>query len=139
MTSVHHSLDGLLSLSLAVAEHTERGLRERDLSRSEARLLWSLAEAAPARQQRLSELLGVTPRYVTRLVDDLSDRGLVERRPHPSDRRSMLVTPTREGERLLSRMRADHDRLADALFGDMSPDKRATFQEIASGVIERLS
>ena len=36
--------------------------------------------------------------YVTSLVDGLEERGLVERRPHPSDRRSRVVALTAEGE-----------------------------------------
>ena len=44
--------------------------------------------------------LGVTPRYVTALVDGLERDGLMRRRPHPDDRRAILVELTEEGKRV---------------------------------------
>jgi DNA-binding MarR family transcriptional regulator len=38
--------------------------------------------------------------YVTSLVDGLEERGIVERRSHPTDRRSKTVGLTAEGERV---------------------------------------
>jgi DNA-binding MarR family transcriptional regulator len=48
----------------------------------------------------LAALLGMDPPNVTTLVDDLQLAGLVERQPHPTDRRVMLVVATAEGERV---------------------------------------
>ncbi|MGH3103910.1 MAG: MarR family winged helix-turn-helix transcriptional regulator [Gaiellaceae bacterium] len=42
--------------------------------------------------------LGVTPRYVTSLVDGLEALGHVRRRPHPDDRRAIIVELTEQGE-----------------------------------------
>ena len=101
--------------------------------------MWVLADVAPVTQQRLSGLLRVTPRYVTRLVDALEGRGLVERRSHPSDRRSLLVASTGGGDQLLSSLRTEHARLADRFFGDLRSQRRSAFHETTESVIERLS
>ena len=42
-------------------------------------------------------LLGIDPPYMTLVVDDLEERGLVARKDHPSDRRVKLVVATEEG------------------------------------------
>jgi len=49
----------------------------------------------------VSARLTVTSATVTGLLDTLESRGLVRRRPHPSDRRSILVEITDDGRRLL--------------------------------------
>jgi DNA-binding MarR family transcriptional regulator len=56
-----------------------------------------LVAAGPVTMRVLAERLGTDPPYVTVIVDDLQGRGLVTRRPHPSDRRSRLVTATTAG------------------------------------------
>lgn len=46
----------------------------------------------------LATALGTDPPYVTVIVDDLQSQGLVERQPHPTDRRVKLVVATRKGK-----------------------------------------
>lgn len=52
---------------------------------------------APLTLRELSGALGIDPPYATVVVQDLSERGLVERVPHPTDRRAKLVTVTSAG------------------------------------------
>jgi DNA-binding MarR family transcriptional regulator len=42
----------------------------------------------------LATSLGIDPPYMTIVVDDLERQGLVERKPHPTDRRAKLVETT---------------------------------------------
>jgi len=54
----------------------------------------------PLTLRALSEELSADPPYVTLMVDDLEKRGLVERKPHPEDRRAKLVTLTPAGRKM---------------------------------------
>jgi DNA-binding MarR family transcriptional regulator len=45
----------------------------------------------------LAATLGIDAPYTTIVVDDLQRQGLVERRPHPTDRRAKVVVATRRG------------------------------------------
>jgi DNA-binding MarR family transcriptional regulator len=45
----------------------------------------------------LADHMGVDASYVTGLADALEERGLVERRPHPTDRRVKMIVLTDEG------------------------------------------
>jgi DNA-binding MarR family transcriptional regulator len=47
--------------------------------------------------KELASAIGVDAPNCTPVVDDLEARGLVERRAHPTDRRSTLVAATPEG------------------------------------------
>jgi DNA-binding MarR family transcriptional regulator len=51
----------------------------------------------PHTLRALAERLAADPPYVTLMVDDLEERGLVQRRPHPEDRRAKLVELTAAG------------------------------------------
>lgn len=63
----------------------------------------------PMPMGELAATLGIDPPYMTIVVDDLQAQGLVERRPHPTDRRAKLVVATRKGK--------DAARRAEAILG----------------------
>lgn len=57
----------------------------------------------PMTMGQLADLLGVDRPNLTAVVDDLERRGLVQRTPHPTDRRAKLVEATPEGHDLARR------------------------------------
>jgi DNA-binding MarR family transcriptional regulator len=57
----------------------------------------------PMSMRELAALLGMDPPNLTTVVDDLERTGLVERQPHPTDRRVKLVVATPEGAALARR------------------------------------
>ncbi|HEU5254254.1 MAG TPA: MarR family winged helix-turn-helix transcriptional regulator [Solirubrobacterales bacterium] len=67
----------------------------------------NLIDAAEGRsQQAIGEGIQVPPSRMVALVDELEQRGLVERRPDPSDRRVRALYLTRKGRSALARGRA---------------------------------
>ncbi|MEM7573213.1 MAG: MarR family transcriptional regulator [Bacteroidota bacterium] len=52
----------------------------------------------------LAQLLGKEPASMTRILDILERKGLLERRPNPADRRSSLVFPSPTGEQLYQQL-----------------------------------
>ena len=62
-------------------------------------LLSHLAAADGQTQQQLADTLGIHRNVMVGLVDDLEDRGLVQRRRHPADRRAyaLHLTPAARG------------------------------------------
>jgi DNA-binding MarR family transcriptional regulator len=69
---------------------------ETGLSFGKTRALRRIAKQ-PMSMRELASLLGVDPPNLTPIVDDLERAGLVERTPHPTDRRVKLVVATRAG------------------------------------------
>jgi DNA-binding MarR family transcriptional regulator len=115
-----------------------RAITALGLTPSRTHLLWELRQRGPVPQRVLADALKVTPRAVTGLVDALVANGLVTREPHPTDRRATLVTLTPSGKRLTGRLKRDHEALARALFGSLSPAELDRFLQGLNGVIERL-
>src|SRR5258708_21293952 len=62
-------------------------------------MLQRLTHPMPQREAALQ--LGYDPSNITALADALEAKGLVERRPDPSDRRIKTLARTAEGERLV--------------------------------------
>jgi DNA-binding MarR family transcriptional regulator len=78
--------------------------RDRKIAVSEALgLSWTRVLALrrlavqPHTLRALAERLSADPPYVTLMIDDLEERGLVRRMPHPEDRRAKLVELTARG------------------------------------------
>ncbi|MEM1023779.1 MAG: MarR family transcriptional regulator [Myxococcota bacterium] len=65
------------------------------VNRSDLRALNEL-EHGPVRAGHLAEALGLTTGSISSLLDRLENLGLVTRGPDPSDRRAVLVSPTRK-------------------------------------------
>ena len=79
----------------------------------------------------------VQPPSMTRVLAALEERGLVERRPHPTDGRQALVELTTTGHDLLrSEVRMREAWLARKL-GELSDEERAMLRA-ASELIDRL-
>lgn len=63
-----------------------------------------LAAAAAGKvnsQLELARILGIDRTVMTYLLDDLEQRGLIERQPDPADRRARRVTATEKGTEVL--------------------------------------
>ena len=57
-------------------------------------------------QKDLAALAGIDASSLVRLIDRLESRGLVQRRPHPTDRRARLVFLTQAGRGAVTDIRA---------------------------------
>jgi DNA-binding MarR family transcriptional regulator len=87
-------------------------------------------------QQALSEQLGLLPSRVVAFVDDLEDRGYVERRRNPVDRRLYALHLTANGRELMAEVGAvfrDHDReIAGSLTAAQREELAATLRTLAA-------
>ncbi len=88
----------------------------------------------PLTLRDLAERLAADPPYVTLMVDDLEDRGLVRRMPHPQDRRAKLVELTAAGRAAVARADAIMDEPPAALRDVPASDLAALLR-----VLERLA
>ncbi len=131
---LERSLDllGLLQLELeaVIAPVLERG----DLEPADAVLLGRIVQAAarslPVSAADLVAYLGWTKQRMSRRLGSLVDRGLVERRPSPSDRRRQLVLPTALGGRQLDELQALQKRQLRRIFRRAGPADVAGFQNV---------
>lgn len=95
------------------------------LTHAQGRTLRIVADAdGPVRMADIAARLDVVPRSATSMVDALCAAGLVERCADATDRRSVLVTLSGDGRRLLQRMRRARHRSAEEVFAPLSDEER---------------
>lgn len=114
-----------------VRRGTAKELAPFGLTFAQARVLRVLGrEEAPLRIGDLAARLEIVPRSATSMIDLLEEAGLAARQPDPSDRRSVLVSPTAAGRALLERMGKARRAGAEAVFGRLEQDRLATLLDL---------
>jgi DNA-binding MarR family transcriptional regulator len=97
----HAEADGLAYLLVQLGFHVARRFSEQlaplGLEPRQFGMLTRLAANEGRSQQAIGELVGLNPTRMVFLVDDLEQRGLVERRRNPADRRSHALYLTELG------------------------------------------
>ncbi len=130
MPSSHPTLGFLL-------HETARLLRKRfeqragvtGLTRSQWQTIAYLAKCEGINQSGLAELLEIEPITLVRILDNLEERGLVERRANPADRRSRLLFLTEAAHPILLQMQPLGEATrAEALAGLSDEDRDRLFQ-----------
>ena len=139
MSTRTDALDGLLALTVVLGDDMRTSLARDGLTPSRAHVLWLLHHGGPTTQRAIADALGVSARNVTGLVDGLVAGGFVERAPHPTDRRAVLVRPTERGTTAAAAMAASHVELADPRCAGVPDREVERLRSRLADVVARLS
>lgn len=90
------------------------------------------------RQRDLSQLLDISSASVTALVDRLERSGHVERTPHPSDRRSIVVVASAASDREVRETLGDMHQRMIAVVDGMTPDQLAAVAMFLDGMVSAV-
>jgi len=102
-------------------------------------VLWSLSRDGSQNQQQLSDRLRIPPSRVVALVDQLEDRGWLERRSIPQDRRTRSVTLTPDGEHLITRLWGVAAAYQQHLLGDLTAAEQTVLRDLLHRITGHLS
>jgi DNA-binding MarR family transcriptional regulator len=125
----------LSSLGHAVAGRFSARLAPLELEPREFALLRVIGAGEGHSQQAAGERLGIPASRMVALVDELEERGLLERRPSPRDRRAHALHLTASGKRLL----ADAIGLAAGLEGELTEDLDAAEHAQLIALLDRVA
>src|ERR1700759_5790565 len=131
-------VDGVAFLLAQLGHHAAALFAEQiatiDLTPPHAGILRAIASEPGGSQQALSEQLGLLPSRVVAYVDELEDRGYVERRRNPDDRRLHALYLTASGKKIMtkiSELGRQHERLMTA---GLDGAQRDTLRQLLSVV-----
>jgi MarR family transcriptional regulator for hemolysin len=101
------------------------------LTRSQWQTLAYLSNNEGIHQAGLAEMLEIEPITLARILDKLAERGLIERRQHPTDRRIWLLYMCDEARPLLIQMRSLGDTTrGEALEGVSAEENHRLFETL---------
>jgi DNA-binding MarR family transcriptional regulator len=113
-------------------------LSQQHMSYTHARALHILNCKGPQIMSGLGDDLGITPRYVTILIDSMEQDGLVRRQPHPTDRRATLIELTDAGRQMCNKIGDGHVEAAAELLRALSPRQQDVLLEAMQTLLGEL-
>lgn len=139
IAALHERIPFLLSqLGVYIADDFVARLKPFGVGPRTYAVLMALSADDGQSQRDLSARLGIHRNAMVSVVDDLEQRGLVSRKPHPSDRRAFAVTLTDAGRTLLPSLDAQGRAQEDELTAGLSAADRAALlrllQKVSGGL-----
>lgn len=129
-------------LRFSVMRLRRRLVRERhpdnDLSLPSMAVLWALHRLGDMTVGALAAREQVRPPSMTRTVNCLADTGLVERQPHPTDGRQVVVRLTEEGRAVVHADATRRDRWLSRRLEELTPAERDVLRQ-AAPILQRIA
>jgi DNA-binding MarR family transcriptional regulator len=99
------------------------------LTPTQASVLNLVAKRGPVGLAELTELEGLNPTMVSRVVSKLDADGLVQRRPDPADQRAVLLEATDDGRQTHERILAARTQTVAKILDGLPPDASAALAD----------
>src|SRR5262245_29345068 len=120
----------LKRLGFLVKDKTIQAFEETGLSPYHHAVLTLLEEDPRETQAMIADALGYDRSHLVGMLDELEERGLIERRRDPADRRRHLVSLTPEGKRASKSLRAVVMKVEDDFFAPLDAEQRETLKSL---------
>jgi len=127
----------LAQIGAHATERFAERIAELDMSPAQAGLLRAVASEPGRSQQAVAEQLGVQPSRFVALVDELEQRGAVERRRNATDRRLYALHLTAQGELLMRDVAQVGQAHENDICAALSPADRTTLRELLQRVADQ--
>jgi DNA-binding MarR family transcriptional regulator len=125
----------LAQLGSHAASQFSARLAQLELIPAHAGVFRILAATPAITQQALATALGTLPSRLVAIIDELESKGLLERRPHESDRRSYALHLTDKGKSTLQAIGKVAREHQQALLAALSEDEQAAL----AGLLQRVA
>jgi DNA-binding MarR family transcriptional regulator len=112
-------------------------LAGRDVTVAEWVILRELYEHESVAPSRLADDLRMTRGAISKLIDRLVEKALVDKTQGENDRRTQQVALTQKGRLLLPELAAFADENDAEFFGHLTADERSTLQNVLEDIVRR--
>lgn len=113
-------------------------VRGSDLTPNQMHAIEIIGHEKSLRMKELAEKLGVTTGTLTVTVDRLEQKGLIERQPHETDRRSYRVVLTPEGKKHFKKHHEFHVKLTEEIVSALTPEELECFSAVLGKVVKQF-
>jgi MarR family 2-MHQ and catechol resistance regulon transcriptional repressor len=108
----------------ALADYIEASVLSLGIGLSDFAILEALLHKGPLAMSVIAEKVLLANASTTSAIDRLEERGLVQRQPHPTDRRIRIVNLTCDGAALIRTLFAQHELDIEAIMAPLGPEER---------------
>ncbi|MEU6020928.1 MULTISPECIES: MarR family winged helix-turn-helix transcriptional regulator [unclassified Micromonospora] len=130
----HQLRDAITRLNRRVRQARPVG----DLTVTQLSALTSIRLGGALTPRELADVERVQPPTMTKIVAKLEERGLVQRTPHPTDGRQVILAVTAGGQDVLDQFERVRDEWLARRLTELSDTDRETLQHAAE-ILQRLS
>jgi DNA-binding MarR family transcriptional regulator len=109
-----------------------------DLTIAQISAMLSLESAGAMTPRELAEAERVQPPTITRIIARLEERGLIQRTPHPTDGRQVILAPSPAGRQLLTEYQRVRDEWLAQRIARLTADERVTLHRAAE-ILTRMA
>jgi MarR family transcriptional regulator, transcriptional regulator for hemolysin len=109
------------------------------ITRQQAAVVLNIAGNEGVSQAEVATWLGIEPIALVRMLDKLHEEGLVERRPHPTDRRVRTLWLTSAGRPVVAQILSINKTIREEAFAGMAANARETVIDILDGIKDNLA
>jgi len=127
----------LKRLGFSAKEQTMKAYEQTGLHPYHHGILTVLGDRSSETQGAIADALGYDRGQLVGMLDELEERGLVERRRDPNDRRRHIVSLTADGEKTLRRLRALSAEIEDEFLSPLSNEERANLHALLYRLAEK--
>lgn len=114
-------------------------LQPANITASQAKVLFHIYRLSNMRQCDIGKKLGVDNSAVTRMIDRLEKKNLLQRLPSETDRREVLITLTEEGAELVSDVSELANAAIEELCSPLSTEETETLRTLLRKLIANHS
>ncbi|MGV8858245.1 MarR family winged helix-turn-helix transcriptional regulator [Rhodoglobus sp.] len=145
MTSANekHALEGFPAAAVRFVRALERNREQiaidNGLSASDLRALFWIAEHSNVTPKAVAEHMEMTTGAITAITNRLSDRGLLQRVAHPSDRRSNFLELTETGHVLMREIHTDFNHMVSESTSCLAPEELIVFESALTRVAAEVA
>jgi DNA-binding MarR family transcriptional regulator len=109
-----------------------------ELTQNQISVLTSLEFGGALTPRELADAERVAPPTMTKVLAKLEERGLLQRTPHPTDGRQVLLSATEQGRAVIAEQRRAKDKWLTRVLADLPDDERETLARAAE-ILNRIS
>jgi DNA-binding MarR family transcriptional regulator len=114
----------------------EQSLRELRITQAEAHILGALAEIGESSINELHAGFGHKRSTLTSILDRLERRALIERAPHPTSRRSVMIRLTESGVDAARQVSSILEAIEAAVAAHVSANDLEGFRRVIAALVE---
>jgi DNA-binding MarR family transcriptional regulator len=137
-TRSHSGLAEDLRISIARLSRRLRRQGSHSLTITQYAALAAVNQHSSMTPRELAEHEKVQPPSMTRVIAALEEQGLLERKPHPTDGRQVVLNATDRGRALVKEERRRKEAWLSQRLKELTPEERAILRQ-AAPILQKLS